>query len=155
MSFLKDPELQATENVLRSYGKFLRNYKEKLRQKVSSKSNENWEKVLQLSYEENSENIPAFELLQSDNKVLNKILLVFFHLGNESKRLNHGSKSIAEKLIIIEDEIKTSDNIELTQEEATNNAIVKFSFALEDLLNMKFLIQNSIFLCVNVIHQYR
>lgn len=153
MSFLKDPELQAAETLLRTYGKFLRNYKDNLKQRISSKS-DNDKKLFRLKFGENTENVSVFELLESDNKILNKILLVFFHLGNEAKRLNEGSKKITEKLIIIEDEINSSDNSNLTPEEATNNAIVKFSYALEDLLNMKFLIQNSIFLSVNVIHQF-
>lgn len=55
--------------------------------------------------------------------------------------------------MIVEDEIRSSENSNLTNEEATNNVIVKFSYALEDLLNMKFLIQNSIFLSNNVIQQ--
>lgn len=151
MSFLKDPELQAAENVLRNYGRFIRGYKTKLR---TAPKSEIREELLQLSFGEKNENISAFELLESDNRVLSKILLVFFHLGQEAKSLNNGSKEIAAKLIVIDDEIKTSDNNELTQAEATSNAIVRFSYALEDLLNMKFLIQNSIFLAVNVIHQY-
>lgn len=151
MSFLKDPELQAAENVLRNYGRFIRSYKAKLRTAAKSEIRED---LFRLSVGEKNENISAFELLESDNRVLSKILLVFFHLGQEAKRLNYGSKEIAEKLIVIDDEIKTSDNNELTPDEATDNAIVRFSYALEDLLNMKFLIQNSIFLAVNVIHQY-
>jgi WASH complex subunit 7, N-terminal len=153
MSFLKDPEAQAAENLLRSYGRFLRNFKENLH-KIQSTKSENEKKIFQLSSGEQSENIPVFELLESENKILNKILLVFFHLGNEAKRLNGGAQRITERLIVIEDEINSSDNSNLTHEEATNNAIVKFSSALEDLLNMKFLIQNSIFLSVNVIHQF-
>lgn len=154
MSFLKDSDLQAAENLLRSYGRFLRNYKENLKQRITCSQTERNEKLFHLIFGEKVENLSPFELLDSDNKILNKILLVFFHLGTEAKRLNICSKKIIEKLIVIEDEIKSSDNSELTPEEATNNAIVKFSYALEDLLNMKFLIQNSIFLSVNVIHQY-
>lgn len=153
MSFLKDPEVQVAEKLLRSYGKFLRNYKENLKQRVTSPKTDESGKLFHLKFGEDTENVPVFELLDSDNKILNKILLVFFHLGKEAKRLNSGSSKIIEKLIIIEDEIKSSDNSELTSEEATNNAVVKFSYALEDLLNMKFLIQNSIFLAVNVIQQ--
>lgn len=153
MSFLKDPEIQAAENLLRSYGKFLRGYKENLRKIISTKS-EYKKNIFQLKFGGKTEKVSAFELLESDNKILNKILLVFFHLGNEAKRLDDGSREIIEKLIIVEDEINSSDNSELTQEEATTNAIVKFSYALQDLLNMKFLIQNSIFLSVNVIHQF-
>lgn len=153
MSFLKDPEQQAAENLLRTYGRFLRNYKENLRQRVSSEvKNDN--KLFQLTFGEETERIPVFELLESENKILNKILLVFFHLGKEAKRLNNGSKKIIEKLILTQDEINSSDNTDLTQEEATNNAIVRFSYSLEELLNMKFMIQNSIFLSVNVIHQF-
>lgn len=154
MSFLKDPELQAAENLLRSYGRFLRNYKENLRQRVSSATVKNDCKLFQLTFGEDTERIPAYELLESENKILNKILLVFFHLGKEAKRLNNGSKKIIEKLILTQDEINSSDNTDLTQEEATNNAIVRFSYSLEELLNMKFMIQNSIFLSVNVIHQF-
>ena len=154
MSFLKDPEQQVAENLLRFYGKFLRNYKESLKQKVTAQKTENNGKVFQLKFGEDTEIVSVFELLDSDNKILNKILLVFFHLGKEARRLNNESKKIIEKLIVIEDEIKSSDNNELTPEEATNNVIVKFSYALEDLLNMKFLIQNSIFLSVNVIQQF-
>lgn len=149
MSFLKDPEAQAAENLLRTYGKFLRSFKENLKQNVSTKS-ESREKLFRMKIAENSENVSVFELLESDNKIMNKILLVFFHLGNEAKRLEHGSVNIIDKLIVIEDEIRSSDNSELSPEEATNNAIVKFSYALESLMNMKFLIQNSIFLSVNV-----
>lgn len=153
MSFLKDPEAQAAENLLRSYGRFLRSYKENL-QRIQSSKSEKEQKIFQLSSSEQSENISVFELLESENKILNKILLVFFHLGNEAKRLNNGSKRITERLIVIEDEINSSDTSNLSPEEAMNNAVVKFSYALEDLLNMKFLIQNSIFLSVNVIHQF-
>lgn len=153
MSFLKDAELQIAENLLRSYGKFLRNYKENLKQRVTSSKTDKDLRLFQLKFED-VEKTQVFELLDSDNKILNKILLVFFHLGREARRLNNGSKRIIEKLIIIEDEIKSSENDELTPEEASNNAVVKFSYALEDLLNMKFLIQNSIFLIYNVIHQF-
>lgn len=153
MSFLKDSEVQAAENLLRTYGRFLRNYKANLRLRISSTA-DNDEKLFVLKFGGDTERVSVFELLESDNKILNKILLVFFHLGNEAKKLNRESKKITEKLIIIEDEINSSDNTRLTPEEATNNAIVKFSYALEDLLNMKFLIQNSIFLSVNVIHQF-
>lgn len=152
MSFLKDPELQAAENLLRSYGRFLRTYKENLK-KLSSKS-EKQKNLFKLSFGGQSEKISVFELLESDNKILNKILLVFFHLGNEAKRLDKELKIIIERLIIYDDDIRSSDNNDLTPEEATNNAIVKFSYALEDLLNMKFLMNHSIFLCVNVIQQF-
>lgn len=152
MSFLKDPEVQAAENLLRSYGRFLRNYKEKLR-KLSSKS-EKQKNLFRLTFGGRSENISVFELLESDNKILNKILLVFFQLGNEAERLDGELKIIIERLIIFDDDIRSSENGDLTQEEAANNAIVKFSFALEDLLNMKFLMNHSIFLCVNVIEQF-
>jgi WASH complex subunit 7, N-terminal len=157
MSFLKDPEAQAAENLLRSYGRFLRSYKENLQKIQSSKckSSDKEQKIFQLSSDgEEVENISVFEMLESENKILNKILLVFFHLGNEAKRLNNGAKRITERLILIEDEIKSSDNSNLSPEEATNNAVAKFSFALEELLNMKFMIHSSIFLSVNVIHQF-
>lgn len=154
MSFLKDPEVQAAESLLRSYGRFLRNYKENLKQLISSNQSESRKPLFRLKFGENLENVSVFELLESDNKILNKILIVFFHLGTEAKRLDIESKKIIEKLILFSDEINSSDNSDLSNEEATNNVIVKFSFALEDLLNMKFLIQNSIFLSVNVIHQF-
>lgn len=157
MSFLKDPELQSAENLLKSYGKFLRGYKESLRKKLlpgATADGVESQRNICVDFGGDTENVSIFELLDSENKILNKILIVFFHLGGEAKRLNNGSKEIIKRLIIIEDEIKSSDNNELTPEEATNNVIVKFSYALEDLLNMKFLIQNSIFLSVNVIHQF-
>lgn len=153
MSFLKDPDLQASENLLRTYGRFLRSYKANLKQKISENLDSR-DKLFQLKFGGDTEKVSVFELLESDNKILNKILLVFFHLGKEAKRLDNGAKKIAMKLIIVEDEIRSSDNNNLSIEEATNNVIVKFSYALEDLLNMKFLIQNSIFLSVNVIHQF-
>lgn len=152
MSFLRDPEQHAAEQLLRSYGKFLRNFKENLKTEISAKTSHN-NKIIGLKYGDRTENISMFELLDSDNKVLSKILLVFFHLQKEATKLNEGAKEIIEKLMIIQDEIESSDNSELSQEEATQNVIVRFSFALEDLLNMKFLIQNTIFLSVNVIHQ--
>lgn len=152
MSFLKDPEIQAAENLLRSYGRFLRNYKENL--KKSSSKSEKQRNIFRLNFGGKCEKFSVFELLESDNKILNKILLVFFHLGSEAKRLDNELKKIIERLIIFDDDIRSSDNNELTQEEVTNNAIVKFSFALEDLLNMKFLMNHSIFLCVNVIKQF-
>jgi WASH complex subunit 7, N-terminal len=154
MSFLKDPEVQAAENLLRSYSRFLRSYKENLKQRVPANNSQNNEKLFSLKFGESTESIPVFELLESENKILNKILLVFFHLGKEAKRLQKGSEKIIQKLIIVQDEIETTENSDVTLEEATNNAIVKFSYALEDLLNMKFLIQNSIFLSVNVLDQF-
>lgn len=136
MSFLKDPDLQASETLLRSYGRFLRNYKGNLRQRISAQS-ENRDNIFQLKFGGDAEKVSVFELLESENKILNKILLVFFHLGNEAIRLDNAAKKIIVKLILIEDEIRSSDNSSLTIEEATNNVIVQFSYALEDLLNMK------------------
>lgn len=156
MSFLKDPEQQAAENLLRSYGKFLRNFKENANENLKQfKSNSECERSLfRLTFGGKPEIVSVFELLDSDNKILNKILLVFFHLGNEAKRLDNASKKIIETLIVVDDDIKSSSDNDLSPEEASNNAIVKFSYALEDLLNMKFLIQNSIFLSVNVLQQF-
>lgn len=135
MSFLKDPELQSSENLLRNFGRFLRNYKGNLSNRISS--SENRVKLFQLKFGGDTENVSVFELLESENKILNKILLVFFHLGNEAIRLDNAAKKIIARLIIVEDEIRSSDNSSLTAEEATSNVIVQFSYALEDLLNMK------------------
>lgn len=155
MSFLKDPEAQAAENLLRSYSRFLRCFKDNLvKQGKLSAENQHSEKLFSLKFGEKTEHISVYELLESENKILNKILLVFFHLGREAKRLQEGARKIIEKLLIVQDEIESSDNNDLTAEDASNNAVVKFSYALEDLLNMKFLIQNSIFLSVNVFHQF-
>lgn len=97
MSFLKDPEVEFAENLLRSYGKFLRNYKEKLKQRVASLVPDKDGNLFQLNFGEDSENISVFELLESDNKILSKILFVFFHLGEVAKQLNDESKMIIEK----------------------------------------------------------
>jgi hypothetical protein len=100
MSFLKDPEQHAAEQLLRSYGRFLRNFKDGLNLEVSAKSSHK-NKIIGLKYGDNCENISIFELLNSDNKVLSKILLVFFHLQKEATKLDEGAREIIERLMII------------------------------------------------------
>lgn len=91
MSFLKDPDLQASETLLRTYGKFLRSYKKNLSDRVISTKSENCENLFKLKFGEDTEIVSVYELLQSDNKILNKILMVFFHLGKEAKRLDNAA----------------------------------------------------------------
>lgn len=152
MSFLKDPTEKAAEDLLKKFGSFIKNYKQTLSQQIFTKSDQ--KSIFQLYYGHDTENISINQLFECDNKLLSKILIVFHHLGNEMKRLDSASEKIIEKLTLIEEEITVSiSDGDLSQEEATNNAVVKFSYALEDLLNMKFLIQNSISLSRNLIQQ--
>jgi len=155
MSFLKDPQEKAAEDLLKRYGAFLRNYKHSIAPRLSTnKANFIPLHQIEIDYGHDKEKLSMFQLLESENKLLSKILVVFFHLSRESKKLHNAAGEIIEKLILVEDDISSNDSAsELTPEEASTNAVCKFSFVLEDLLNMKFLIQNSIFTSVSVFHQ--
>ncbi|CAO1421142.1 unnamed protein product [Diamesa serratosioi] len=156
MNSLKDPLAASGEELLRKFGSFLRTYKENLENLSgeSGISKNNSSNLFRLDYSHDKENLNEFQLIESDNKLLNKILLVFYHLEQEVKRLNQESQNTLQTLIYVEDDISNSgENSDLNNEDLMNNAIVKFSFVLEDLLNMKFLVQNSILVSNNIIQQ--
>lgn len=155
MSFIKTSESQAAEDLMKSYGRFLRNFKESLN-KVGVEDKSSSQILLILKHDSTPDNVSVFQLLDSDNKLLTKVLIVFFHLSKEAKKLIKHAAPIVKKLTLIEDEIVSAME---AQNDGVNgdpieNAIIKFSYSLEELMNMKFLIQNSIFLSANVIQQY-
>ena len=156
MNSLKDPLAASGEELLKKFGSFLRTYKENL-ENLSGESGinqNNSTNLFRLDYSHDKENLNEFQLIESDNKLLNKILLVFYHLHQEVKRLNQESQNTLQTLIYVEDDISNSgENSELNNDDLMTNAIVKFSFVLEDLLNMKFLVQNSILVANNIIQQ--
>lgn len=156
MNFLKNSDAQAAEDLLKIYGRFIRNYKETTEKLTSSKpSSKISSNFFQLRNDSLPENVSMIELLQSENKLVTKVLIVFFHLNKEARKLIRHSKLMTNKLIIIEDEIISVNELAgVNGSDPNDDALLKFSYALEDLFNMKFLIQNSIFLSVNVIQQY-
>lgn len=149
MSFIKSSENQMAEDLMKTYGRFLRTFKESINNLTSTRETSN--KIFELKHESSPENISIFQLLESENKLLSKILVVFFHLEQEASVLYLEASPIINKLLIIEDEIISTME---SNDDSTESAVLKFSYALEDLLNMKFLIQNSIYLSSNVIQQY-
>lgn len=155
MSFIKSSENQLAEDLMKTYGRFLRNYKDSINSLTTEKC-ENGRKIFELKHDSNNpENVSVFQLLQSENKLLSKVLIVFFHLEQEAEKLYEKASPIINKLMITEDEIiSTMESTSNDCEDPNQSAVLKFSYALEDLVNMKFLIQNSIYLSSNVIQQY-
>lgn len=152
MSFSKNSEAQEADSLLKEYGRFIRNYKVMTSRLTNGKESK---KFIQLQVVENPENISMIELLDSENKLMTKVLIVFFHLSKEARKLIKHSKIIANKLTVIEDEIiSVNEMTGSTGVSNQENALVKFSYALEDLVDMKFVIQNTIYLSVNVFQQY-
>jgi hypothetical protein len=152
MSFLKSQDVKEAEEVLKAYGKFIRSYKDKTENFIEHKNNS--AKYFRLKNSENPENLSCFELLASENKPLSKVLIVFYHLNKESKKLIKAAREIANNLILIEDEIISLSELEENSHDPKSIALAKFSYSLEDLVNMKFLVQNAIYLKINVIQQY-
>lgn len=154
MSFIKTSESQAAEDLMKTYGKFLRNFKESLN-KIGVEEKSSSQNLFLLKHDSSPDNVSVFQLLESDNKLLTKVLIVFFHLNKEAKKLIQNGAPIIKKLTLIEDEIvsamEANDGL---NGDPIEHAIIKFSYSLEELMNMKFLIQNSIYLSANVIQQY-
>lgn len=150
MNFQSNSDNKAADDLLKQFSKFIRSYKESTGKLISEKSYN--EKFFQLKSDPNPENVSVFQLLESENKLLTRCMIVFYHLNKEARKLIKHSKIIANKLIVIEDEIISVS--EALTEASEENALVKFSYSLEDLFDMKFLIQNAIFLSVNVFQQY-
>lgn len=154
MSFIKTSESQAAEDLMKTYGRFLRNLKESLN-KVGVENKSSSQNLFILKHD-SVDNVSVFQLLESDNKLLTKVLIVFFHLSKEAKKLIQNATPIVKKLTLIEDEIVSAMEApnDSDKGDPMENAIAKFSYSLEELMNMKFLIQNSIYLSANVIQQY-
>lgn len=153
MNFLRNPDDQAADDLIKEYGRFIRGYQEMTSNLTIGKSTP--KQYIQLICDQNPENISMIELLNSENKLMTKVLIVFFHLSKESRKLTKHSKLIANKLVVIEDEIISVNELAgSTGENLQDNALVKFSYALEDLVDMKFVIQNTIYLSVNIFQQY-
>lgn len=155
MSFIKTSETQAAEDLMKNYGRFLRTLKDSLN-KMDIKDKSSTGNIFILKSDSTPDNVSVFQLLESDNKLLTKVLIVFFHLSKEAKKLIRHAAPIEKKLAIIEDEIVSAmESTSGTDKvDPIENAISKFSYSLEELMNMKFLIQNSIYLSGNVIQQY-
>lgn len=151
MSFIKTSENQIAEDLMKTYGRFLRTFKDSISKLTGTTRETSKNKIFELKHESSPENISIFQLLESENKLLSKILVVFFHLEQEAEQLYIKASPIINKLLITEDEIISTME---SSDDSTESAVLKFSYALEDLLNMKFLIQNSIYLSSNVIQQY-
>ena len=148
MNFLKNPDDQAADDLIKEYGRFIRNYQEMTSNLTIGKSVPN--QYIQLICDQTPENISMIELLESENKLLTKVLIVFFHLEQQAIFADPNNK-----LIVIEDEIISVNELAGSSgENLQDNALVKFSYALEDLVDMKFVIQNTIYLSVNIFQQY-
>lgn len=159
MEFQKDQELLEADKVLKSYGRFIRSFNHILLEDPDERMAIS-EKVLHLSINgDKNENIDSIDLLQgSENTVLTKILIVLLHLRHETTKLYKASKEIVQNLMLTQNEIdqndkETDDSSSMSDEERLQKNVEIFSFALEDLLNMKFLIQNIIFVIINLINQ--
>lgn len=166
MDFVKDQEQIEADKLLKSYGKFIRTFSKSIQDKLQldSTTNENLldfdisEKVIHLSVDGDNENISSIDLLQSsENKVLSKILMVLLHLRHETKKLHGAAREIIDNLMLTQYEIdqndKETDSSQVSDEQRLQKNVERFSFALEDLLNMKFLIHNMIFVTINLINQ--
>lgn len=104
----------------------------------------------------NCENISLFKLLESDNKLLSKILLVFGVLKEETRFLNEESIRIQKILIFLDDDLNNlggSDERKLSHEEYNNLVMVKFSANLEHFVKLKYLVQKLIYLATHYVKQ--
>lgn len=161
MEFQKDQELLEADKLLKSYGKFIRNFNRIIFEDSTTEQDVeigNSEKVLHLSIDgDKNENIDSIDLLQSsENTVLSKVLMVLLHLRHETTKLHKASEEIIQNLMVTQFEIDRNDkenDSSMSDEERLQKNVEIFSFALEDLLNMKLLIQNMIFVIINLINQ--
>lgn len=152
----------AGEEQCRKYGLYLSELKSNFDNVVSTANNPSKnstklsQNLIKLNYSSSDcEKVSLFKLLESDNKILSKILLVFGVLKEETRYLNFESRRIQQILVFFDDELTNlgSEDKKLTNEEYNNLVIVKFSANLEHFVRLKYLVQKLIFVANHYVQQ--
>lgn len=98
-----------------------------------------------IDYNSKYENTNLFELIESDNKVINKILIVFGQLCNEIKAMKTESMIFGNNLLYFDED--------LSQVTQPNEILIRFSKFLEFLFKVKYFLQRCVAVGENLIKQ--
>jgi hypothetical protein len=113
--------------------------------------------LIKINYDTDNEDISLFQLLECDNKLLSKILMVFAVLKNEVLYLGGESKKLQQIFLYLDDDLNNLGSSEeqkkLTNEEYTSILLVKFSSNLQHFVRFKFLVQKIVFVANHYVQQ--
>lgn len=162
-----DPNLNAMQNKslihqaedqLKLFGKFVDLYDKKL-QSLTLAENNNFVKCnnaappTSLHYSGTYENLPLPRLIESDNKLLNKVLLTFSHLCQECQTLEAECSQTLMKFLFQDEELCAFREGNADDGRSTEKCFVKMSESMEFLYEIKLLTQHCILVANNILHQ--
>lgn len=115
--------------------------------------------IVNIKYSSNTENLPITKLFESE-RLLNKTILTFAYLCNEVNDIIADSKEMQIKFLYIDEDlcsmqplIEDSENQQTVPFSTNEKIIYKMSNSMELLCNMQYLLQRSIIIGNNILHQ--
>lgn len=148
--------IHQAEDQLKLFGKFINSYDQKLQSlnlEESSLKCKQRTHPISLKYSGNIENLQLARLIESDNKLLNKILLTFAHLCQECQKLEAECAQTLIKFIFQDEELCTFREGKLNDGISTEKCFLKISESMEFLYEIKLLTQHCILVANNILHQ--
>lgn len=104
---------------------------------------------IRIRYSPKNENITYFQLVNSDNKILNKIIIVFTHLCTSANDLVEKSRELIQRFLFYDEDLSM---IGVEGAEGYGN-IVKISEILKFLFEIKYFLNNCVAVTVNMTKQ--
>lgn len=147
--------IHQAEDQLKLFGKFIDLYDKKL-QSLTNATGVKCNKTsppTSLKYSGTFENLSLPRLIESDNKLLNKILLTFSHLCEESQRLEAECFQTLMKFIFQDEELCAFREDKDDDGRSTEKCFVKMSESMEFLYEIKLLTQHCILVANNILLQ--
>lgn len=150
--------IHQAEDQLKLFGKFINTYDKKL-QTLTSADNNNLVRCYKgtpptsLKYSGAFENLPLPRLIESDNKLLNKVLLTFSHLCQECQTLEAECSQTLMKFLFQDEELCAFREDKADDGRSTEKCFVKMSESMDFLYEIKLLTQHCILVSNNILHQ--
>lgn len=150
------------EKQLKKFGSFLDDHR-KMMTKIICTDDHNknkYHKINRLSIEKTGpvllqynftgENISYFQLCESDNKILNKILVVFAQLCDTASDLVKSSASFQKRFLFYDEDLGLEENRDVNQ---NYTSLVKISEILRFLFEVKYFVQRCLVVAHNLLKQ--
>lgn len=151
---MQETIIHQAEDQLKLFGKFIDEYDKELGalqpESVISKQRS---QPISLKYSGIFENLQLARLIESDNKLLNKVLLTFSHLCQECQKLEAECSKILMKFIFQDEELCAIRENKADDGRSTEKCFVKISESMEFLYEIKLLTQHCILVANNILHQ--
>lgn len=158
MAYDKEAQVISGELQLKSFGQFIESYDKQLAALSTSDTTVSTNGMLPvpksqyspltINYDAGGERVSLIQLIDSDDRILNKVLIVFAQLCEEIQQLAADSLKYQHQLFFFDEEL-------VEVEEAGNGQLylIKISDTLDFLFECKYFFQRCLLICSNLFQQ--